>query len=153
MNSLYVWPPNWLADQNRHDPVGIKIVEDTGGTSADSVTWISFKNDGPPKHNLVMLSTHIRPIFQPHISTTYFNHIFQDISTNHHVSPRFCCTFWEFIATAEIVAEEQKYLYEPFELVTNSRRRLQAQRFKGGGWVKLKLGFKRAIRAEITYGL
>jgi len=24
-----------------------------------------------------------------------------------------------------IVAEEQKYLYEPFELVTNSRRRLQ----------------------------
>lgn len=29
-------------------------------------------------------------------------------------------------SAAQIVAEEQKYLYEPFELVTNSRRRLQA---------------------------
>jgi len=43
-----------------------------------------------------------------------------------------------YFSATQIVAEEQKYLYEPFELVTNSRRRLQAifwsaQRLAHGG--------------------
>eukprot|EP00438_Fugacium_kawagutii_P035414 Skav222080 [mRNA] locus=scaffold4586:119421:126100:- [translate_table: standard] len=59
---------------------GLKMVEDTGGTSADSAACLRSRS---------------------------------------------IIGCWFFPAIRLIVAEEQKYLYEPFELVTNSRRRLQ----------------------------
>ena len=131
---------------------GVKMVEDGGGTSADSVPHLHHRN-------LVgtgMVLHHVSGELQLHLTTAggrqfkspilvgstlmfvgctsksifylgsdwYFPH--QILSGRSWGAHHCCCS------AAQIVAEEQKYLYEPFELVTNTRRRLQATHFTHG---------------------